>query len=111
LGTPILVGGFLYCHGPNKNYVCVDASSGEVKWTQNGFGEQISHTTAFGDKLAVLTDAGQLIVIKANPNKYEELSRAQVCGKTWTYPTWANGELFVRDNRELACYPIAEAIR
>lgn len=111
LATPVLVGGFLYSHGPNKNYVCVDASNGQVKWTQPGFGEQVSHTTAFGDKLAVTTDAGQLIVIKANPNRYEELSRAQVCGKTWSFPTWANGKLFIRDNRELACYPMADAAK
>lgn len=111
LATPVLVGGFLYSHGPNKNYVCVDAANGQIKWTQPGFGEQVSHTTAFGDKLAVTTDAGQLIILKANPNHYEELARAQVCGKTWSFPAWANGKLYIRDNRELACYTISEAIR
>ena len=111
LATPVLVGGFLYSHGPSKNFVCVDASNGQTKWTQAGFGEQVSHTVAFGDKLAVVTDAGELIVIKANPEKYQELSRAQVCGKSWVYPAAANGKLYVRDTKELACYPIAGSTR
>jgi outer membrane protein assembly factor BamB len=111
LATPVLVGGFLYSHGPSKNYVCVDASNGQTKWTQGGFGEQVSHTVVFGEKLAVLSDSGELIVIKANPEKYQELGRAQVCGKTWVYPAAANGKLFIRDTRELACYPIAGSSR
>ena len=111
LATPVLLGGFLYSHGPSKNFACIDASTGQTKWTQAGFGEQVSHTVAYGDKLAVLTDAGELIVIKANPEKYQELSRAQVCGKSWVYPAAANGKLYIRDTRELACYPTAESTR
>ena len=111
LATPVLVGGFLYSHGPSKNFACVDASNGQTKWTQAGFGEQVSHTVAYGDKLAVLTDAGELIVIKANPEKYHELARAQVSGKSWVYPAAANGKLYIRDTKDLACYPIAESTR
>lgn len=111
LATPVLVGGFLYSHGPSKNFVCVDASNGKVKWTQSGFGVEVSHTTAFGDRLVATTDSGQMIVIKANPDRYEELGRAQISGKTWSYPAWANGKLYIRDNRDLACYAIAEASR
>lgn len=111
LCTPVLVGGFLYCHGPNKNYVCVDASNGQTKWTQSGFGEQVSSTIAVGDKLIVVDDSGELVILKANPNRYEELARMQVCGKTWDFPAFANGKLYVRDQREIACYAIGESSR
>jgi outer membrane protein assembly factor BamB len=104
LATPVLVGDFLYSHGPNKNFVCVDAKTGELKWDQPGFGEQNSSTLAFGDKLLVLTDFGELVLLAANPEKYSELGRAQVCGKNRNFPACANGRLYVRDSRELACY-------
>jgi outer membrane protein assembly factor BamB len=111
LCTPALVGGFLYCHGPNRNYVCVDASNGQVKWTQNGFGEQVSSTIAVDDKLVVVSDSGELFILKANPERYQELARFQVCGKTWDFPAFANGKLYVRDQREIACYLIGESRR
>ena len=109
LCTPVLVGGFLYCHGANRNYVCVDASNGDTKWTQGGFGEQVSSTIAVGDKLAVVTDTGELLILKANPDRYEELVRMQVCGKTWNFPAFADGKIYVRDQREIACYAIGES--
>jgi outer membrane protein assembly factor BamB len=111
LCTPVLVGGFLYCHGPNRNYVCVDASNGETKWTQGGFGEQVSSTISIGDKLVVVTDTGELLILKANPDRYEELARMQVCGKTWNFPAFADGKIYVRDQREIACYAIGESTR
>lgn len=111
LATPVLLGGFLYSHGPIKNFVCVDPSNGEVKWTQNGFGEHFSGTIVVGDKLLVLTDAGELVVIKPSADRYQEIARIQVCGKNWNSPAWADGKLYIRDQRELACYPIGQASR
>lgn len=109
LATPVLVGGFLYTHGPSKNFICVDASNGQVKWTQPGFGEHISLTIAVADKLLALSDSGELFVIKPNPEKYQKLARVQVCGKTWNSPAFANGKLYTRDQREIAAYAIGEA--
>ena len=111
LGTPVLIGGFLYSHGPSKNFICVDASNGHVKWSQPGFGEHISLPLVVGEKLLALSDSGELFVIKPNPSKYEELARVQVCGKTWNAPAFANGKLYVRDQREIACYTIGATTR
>lgn len=111
LGTPVLVGGHLYNHGPSKDYVCVDAATGAIKWRQAGFGEQYSASIAMGDRVLVTTDFGELVVLKANPDKYEELGRAQLAGKSWSHPAIADGKLIIRDNRELAAYSIAAATR
>jgi hypothetical protein len=56
-----------------------------------------------GKNLLVLTYDGQLVLIAANPEQYTELGRLQVCGKTWSYPAYADGKLYVRDGRELQC--------
>jgi hypothetical protein len=53
--------------------------------------------------LLVLTDFGQLVMIAADPARYVELGRAQVCGKTWCDPAYADGKLYVKDGRELKC--------
>lgn len=106
LATPVLVDGFLYCQGANKDYVCVDAKTGELKWTQAGFGlgkKDYASTIATGKNLLVLTEDGNLLLLAANPSKYTELSRIQVCGNTWSHPAYADGKLFVRDGRALQC--------
>src|SRR5688572_24987187 len=106
LATPVLVDGFLYCQGANKDYVCVDAKTGELKWTQAGFGlgkKDYASTIATGKNLLVLTEDGNLLLLEANPSKYSELGRVQVCGNTWSHPAYADGKLFVRDGRALQC--------
>jgi outer membrane protein assembly factor BamB len=110
LATPVLLDGHLYSYGPirTKDYVCVDATTGETKWKQDGFGigkdqTDYASTIAVGKNLLVLTYDGQLVLIAGNPEKYTELGRVQVCGKTWSHPALADGKLFVRDGRELQC--------
>ena len=106
LSTPVLVGGFLYSQGPQKDFVCVDAKTGELKWLQPGFGKENSSIIVIEKKLLVLTDSGELVLISATAEKYSELSRVQVCGKNWNFPAFANGKLYVRDARELACFDL-----
>ena len=106
LATPVLVNGHLYSQGANKDYICVDASNGQLKWAQPGFGQgrrDYASTIAIGQRLLVLSEDGQLLLLEANPRKYTELGRLQVCGGTWSFPAYAGGRLFVRDGRELLC--------
>ena len=106
VSTPVVVGQHLYCQGPNKDYVCVEAATGQLKWSQPGFGQgrkDNSSTIVVGDKLLALTEEGTLLLLAASPAKYTELGRLQVCGNTWCFPAYANGQLFVRDSRFLLC--------
>jgi hypothetical protein len=50
------------------------------------------------------------VLIAANPAKYTELGRMQVCGKTWSHPALANGRLFVRDGRELQAIDLSPRV-
>jgi len=106
LATPVLMDRYLYSQGVSPSYICADALTGELKWTQPGFGggkEAYASTIAIGKKLLVLTYDGQLLLLAADPAKYTELGRLQVCGKTWSFPAYADGKLFVRDGRQLLC--------
>jgi outer membrane protein assembly factor BamB len=110
LATPVVVGQYLYCQGANKDYVCADITTGELKWARAGFGSgkrDYSSTIVAGKHLLVLTEDGTLLLLETNPTKYVELSRLQVCGNTWSFPAYADGKLFVRDGRELICLKLA----
>ena len=113
LATPVLAGGNLYSQGAARDYVCVDAKTGVTKWKQTGFGlgkKDYASTIALDDRLLVLTEDGQLLLLAANPEKYTELSRLQVCGNTWSYPAFADGRLYVRDARQLLCVDLSPSL-
>jgi outer membrane protein assembly factor BamB len=106
LATPVLVNGHLFSHGPAKNFVCFDPATGAQKWVAPGFGKENSSVLGLGKNLLVLTDEGQLVLIAGEADAYREISRVQACGKNWNFPAYAGGHLYVRDARELACYPL-----
>ena len=112
LATPVVVDGHLYSLGANKDFVCVDAATGQLKWSQPGFGRGQKDYAAIivvGKNLLVLTEDGKLFLIEANPNAYKLLGQVQACGNNWSYPAYSNGRLYLRDNRELMCYDLVPA--
>jgi outer membrane protein assembly factor BamB len=106
LASPVLVDGHIYIMGPARDYVCVDADTGALKWSQPGFGlgrKDYASTIVVGKTLMVLTEDGTLVIVEPNPSNYTELARLQVCGNTWAFPALAGGKLYVRDGRQLVC--------
>lgn len=110
LATPVLVGRHLYGHGPDKDFVCVEAETGAIRWRQTGF-NQYASTIASGSRLLVLNDAGEVLLLEADPTRYRELGRFQACGKTFSHPAYADGVLYTRDSRELAAWSLRNAAR
>jgi outer membrane protein assembly factor BamB len=112
LATAVAVDDQFYNQGGNRDYVSFDAKTGHINWAQPGFGQgkkDYSSTIVAGKNLLVLTEDGTLLLLKADPGKYSELGRAQVCGNTWSFPAYSEGKLYVRDGRQLACYNLAGA--
>jgi len=56
-----------------------------------------------GKKIMTLTDSGELVLFKADPGGYEEISRVQVGAKNWCNPAYADGKLYFRDTKVLRC--------
>ncbi len=56
---------------------------------------------AAGDRLLVMGGTGELIIAKAAPEKYEELSRAPLfdAGRYWTKPILVNGIIYCRSSK------------
>lgn len=105
LSTPVLVGDAFYGMGPARNYVCVDRATGQARWAEPGF-EAAAATITDGRRLLVLLDSGEVRLLSATPEKYEELGRFQACGKTMSHPAYADGRLYVRDSREVQVYDL-----
>ncbi len=111
VATTVRIDGYLYGQGPDRNFICVDARTGKLIWSQPGFGEKplvgYSSTLALGRNLLALTDDGQLVLVEATPERYTELGRQQVCGKNWSHPALVDGRLYLRDHRQLLAFDLA----
>ncbi len=99
--SSVLLGGHLY--GFKKTILtCIDFDSGAVKWKQRGFNQ--GSLLAADGKLIIYGERATLALAEASPERYQEISKAQVLDdQTWTVPTLADGRLFVRNQKELVC--------
>jgi outer membrane protein assembly factor BamB len=96
-----------YVYGLDEGILtCLDVNTGARKWKggRYGYGQII---LASGH-LIVMSDAGELALVKATPAEYSEVARFSALeGKTWNYPAIAGGRLFVRNATQMAAYKIA----
>lgn len=82
---------------------CISATDGESKWTQKGFG--LGSLILVGNKILALSDKGILKIVDANPEAYTEKESFQaINGKSWTAPSFANGNVYIRNLTEMASY-------
>ena len=97
LNSSVLWQGYLY--GPNDNgkaLTCVQRSTGNIIWTQGGFGN--GSVTLAGCKLIILSQAGELCIAEASPEGYREIGRGRILtGKCWSVPVLANGKIYARN--------------
>jgi hypothetical protein len=59
----------------------------------------------------VLTEAGQIILVELDPEKYSEIDRFNaVSGLCWNVPAFADGRLYVRSTRQAAAYELGATL-
>lgn len=104
--SSVVHNGYLYgLDGPIM--ACLELATGKRMWKggRYGFGQLI----LVGDSVIVLTERGELVQVAASPERHHELARFQAIeGKTWNHPAYANGRLYVRNDREMACYLLTD---
>lgn len=104
--TPVVHNGHLYGIFEFKKYgkaplQCVELATGEIKWSEYGFGP--GNCVLADGKLVVLSDAGEVSIVAADPTKYVQLARIKaVAGKCWSTPAIADGKAYVRSTVEAA---------
>jgi outer membrane protein assembly factor BamB len=107
--SPIAHQGYLYALDVNI-LTCTDLANGKLKWkdrkAQFGHGQILLRD----DLLLVLGEAGELALVAATPERYEELGRIQAIeGKTWNVPTLVGNRIYVRNHLEMAAYELPTA--
>ena len=96
---------------------CVDMKTGKELWKDDRKarrGEAYGHGQILLVKdsavVVVLTEYGELALVKASPDKFEELGRIKALKrgqKTWNTPALVGNVIYVRNDEEMAAYELA----
>ncbi len=104
--TSVLYDGHLYGFSATR-LRCVDLHTGKVAWDDIGVG--MGSVLVADGNLIILGERGQLVLARATPTAYAEISRMQVFDEgtlTWTVPVLSGGRLFVRHQNGLAAFDL-----
>jgi outer membrane protein assembly factor BamB len=105
--SSVLHNGFIY--GLDESILaCLDANTGEQRWKGGRYG--YGQIMLAGDHIIVLTEDGEVALVRATPERHEEVARFEaIKGKTWNHPIIADGRLLVRNSEEMAAFEIADS--
>lgn len=112
--TPVVQGKHLYGMFSFKEYgsgplKCVELETGKEVWSQGGFGP--GNVILVDGNILALSDSGQLVLVKAQPNAYQELARTRAIeGKCWSTPVVSHGKILVRSTKEGAAFRVGPSL-
>jgi outer membrane protein assembly factor BamB len=92
--------------GPPGRLRCFDPATGEAHWSKENFG--MATLIRAGNTLLVMKTDGELVLVDAHAEKYQELARWQLLtGTARALPALAANRVFVRDERVLKCFDLS----
>ena len=105
--TPIHVDGYVYgSSGRHENEAelrCVELTTGKVQWSEKRLSR--ASLTLIDGHFLCLTETGELLLLKANPAKYDRAARwvTDLDGPCWAAPVVAQGLMYIRGKDRLVC--------
>jgi len=104
MSSPVVVDGHVYLHLGNERMTCIDLETGERRWTSEPIAKYASLAVR-EEKILLLTNDGELLLVRANPERFELMSRTSVSEQqTWAHLAVAGDELFVRELEGISAY-------
>ena len=127
--TPFIDGGVIYGVDQPGMLRAVELETGKKLWFTHrpvigkieaedykGAASGTAFVVKNGDHYFLFAETGDLVIAKLSPKEYTEVSRAHLLGPTgavfgrkvvWSHPAFANKCVYVRNDKEIACYSLA----
>jgi outer membrane protein assembly factor BamB len=100
--SAVVRGGFAYGLDEGR-LACIDLADGSRVWRGEKFG--YGQNLLAGDLLLVQAESGDVALVAASPERFEEVTRfPALAGKSWNPPALAGDFLVVRNAGRAACY-------
>lgn len=91
----------------NAIFACIELKEGNRKWKRGRYGHGQVLLLPEEDQLLILSEDGELVMLRATPDAHEELTRTQVLdSRTWNHPVVVDDKLYVRNAEEAACFKV-----
>ena len=108
IGAMVKVGNFVYGSGDeSRSWFGADWANGEVKFKEKGYA--MGNITANDGMLYCYTDRGEMLLAKANPEKFDVVSSFKITKGTaqhWAHPVFYKGLMYVRHGDTLMAYQV-----
>ncbi len=108
MSTPVVVKDHLVgLDNRLKKLVCLDLATGQTKWSSEVLSNYASIVST-DDYILALANDGNLLVMKADVEKYEPVVRWKMtqAGGTWAHLAVAGSLLVIKDREHLMCFDL-----
>jgi outer membrane protein assembly factor BamB len=91
----------------SSNLICLDAKTGETKWTKEGGFGDCGGVFDAGTHLLALSNKSELCVLKPSATGYEEVAKYKVADTgVWALPILTGNRIIVKDRTSLTLWTL-----
>ena len=91
----------------NTIFTCIDLGNGKRRWKGGRYEKGQALLLADSALIVVVSERGELVLLRANPDRLEELATLPaLTGKTWNHPVVVGDRLYLRNAEEAVCYEL-----